>query len=289
MDDSHGMDCLQPRSRIISLTLLLVNMFLFLSKLLPLFLYPLGLVCIFLFIALLLLWLKPKLAFIPVTLALVVILVSSNAWVSNWLVQSLESQNIPQGELPKADAIVVLGGCTKPAYPPRPWVDVAEEGDRVLHAANLYKAGKAPKIILSGGRVDWEGDNPTPESEDMAVLLKSMGIPATALVQEPTSRNTRENAVNVKQIVDAQKIGQMLLVTSAMHMPRSLRIFQKLGMDVVAAPTDYWVSTGERAEPQDSPQALTLSLLPEAERLRLTTRALKEYVGIVVYWLRGWL
>ncbi|MDX2231663.1 MAG: YdcF family protein [Leptolyngbyaceae cyanobacterium bins.349] len=264
-------------------------MFFFLSKLIPLFLYPLGLTCILLCVALIFLWRRPKLAAIPIALALLLLLVSSNAWVSDWLVRSLESQNLPPQELPKADAIVVLGGCTKPAYAPRPWVDVAEEGDRVLHAANLYKAGKAPKIILSGGRVDWEGDNPVPESEDMAILLKAMGIPETALIQEPTSRNTRENAVNVKQIVQSQKIGRMLLVTSAMHMPRSLKIFQKLGMDVVAAPTDFWVVAGEHLEFQATPQSLTLSLLPETERLRFTTRALKEYVGIGVYWLRGWL
>lgn len=263
-------------------------MFLFLSKLLPLFLYPLGLICILLLIALVLLWRKPRWAALPITLALIVVLVSSNAWVSDWLVRSLEFQNLPPKELPTVDAIVVLGGCTKPMVPPRPWVDVADEADRVLHAANLYKAGKAPKIILSGGRVDWQGNNPVPESEDMAVLLRAMGIPDTALIQEPTSRNTHENGVNVKQIVETQKIRRMLLVTSALHMPRSLRIFQKLGMDVVAAPTDYWIVENERNEYQASPQAFTLSLLPEAERLRLTTRALKEYVGIVVYWLRGW-
>jgi len=264
-------------------------MFLFLSKLLPLFLYPLGLICILSLIALVLLWRrKSRLATIPVTLILVVVLISSNAWVSDWLVRSLEFQNLPPADLPKADAIVVLGGCTKPKIPPRPWVDVADEADRVLHAANLYKAGKAPKIILSGGRVDWEGNNPVPESEDMAMILRAMGVPEAALIQEPTSRNTRENAVNVKQIVQSQKIGRMLLVTSALHMPRSLRIFQKLGMDVIAAPTDYWIVENVRNEYQASPQAMTLSLLPEAERLRLTTRALKEYVGIVVYWLRGW-
>ncbi|EKQ69784.1 hypothetical protein OsccyDRAFT_2429 [Leptolyngbyaceae cyanobacterium JSC-12] len=265
-------------------------MFLFLSKLLPLFLYPLGLACLLLIVALvLLLWRKPRLATLPIAFALIVLLIGSNAWVSDWLVRSLESQNIPKTELPNAEAIVVLGGCTKAAVAPRPWVDVADEGDRVLYAANLYKAGKAPKIIVSGGRVDWEGDNFTPESKDMAILLEAMGVPKTAIVQEPTSRNTRENAVNTKQIMEAQNIRRILLVTSALHMPRSLAIFRKLGMDATPAQTDYWVADGDRQEFSDSPQAITLSLLPETERLRMTTRALKEYVGIAIYWLRGWL
>ncbi len=264
-------------------------MFLFLSKLIPLFFYPLGLIAILLIIATALLWSKPRLATIPIALALVVLLASSNGWVSEWLVRSLEYQYLPPASLPTADAIVVLGGATKPPIPPRPWVDVSEEGDRVFHAANLYKAGKAPKIILSGGRVDWEGDNVFPESQDMATLLESMGVPATVLIQEPNSRNTRENAVNVKQIMQAQNIKTVLLVTSALHMPRSLWIFRKLGIEATPAPTDFLVTNETHAEMQSSLPAITLNLLPEAERLRSTTRALKEYVGIGVYWLRGWL
>ncbi|MDX2240232.1 MAG: YdcF family protein [Leptolyngbyaceae cyanobacterium bins.302] len=262
-------------------------MFLFLSKLIPLFFYPLGLISILLLVAVGLLWRKPRLAALPILLSLVILLVSSNAWVSDWLVRSLEFQNLPPAELPKADAIVVLGGCTKPAFPPRPWVDVSEEGDRVLHAAKLYREGKAPKVIFSGGRIDWYGSGPS-ESQDMAELAKTMGVPDAAILQDPTSLNTRENAVNVKQILEQNNIRQILLVTSAMHMPRSLRIFQKLGMNAIPAPTDFLVSERNAEEYRTSAQAVTLSLMPEVERLRNFTRALKEYVGIGVYWLRGW-
>jgi uncharacterized SAM-binding protein YcdF (DUF218 family) len=264
-------------------------MFLFLSKLLPLFFYPLGLACLLLLVAIgLMIWRRSRLAMIPTTLALILLLISGNGWISLLLLQSLEFQHLPQGELLTADAIVVLGGATRPAFAPRPWVEVLEEGDRVLYGAKLYREGKAPRIILSGGRVDWLGNNEAPESADMAALMKPMGVPDAAIIQEPTSRNTRENAVNVKQIMDAQGIRKVLLVTSAMHMPRSLRIFQKLGIDAIPAPTDFLVSDRDRRDLQASPQALTLSFLPEAEQLRNTTRVLKEYVGIVIYWLRGW-
>lgn len=264
-------------------------MFLFLSKLLPLFIYPLGLICVLLLVALVLLWRKPRLAAIAIALAILVLLGSSNAWVSDWLVKSLEQQHVPQGALPQADAIVVLGGCTKPAFPPRPWVDVSEEGDRVLYAAKLYREGKAPRVILSGGRVDWQGSDIVPESEDMAQLVQAMGVPATAIIQEPTSRTTYENAVNVKQIMTAQKIERVLLVTSAMHMPRSLKIFQKLGIKATPAPTDFLVSDRDQQEGRATAQSVTLGSMPQADELKETTRALKEYVGIVVYWLRGWL
>jgi uncharacterized SAM-binding protein YcdF (DUF218 family) len=264
-------------------------MFLYLSKLLPIFLYPLGLSLVLLLVAFILLWWKPRWAALPILLTMILLAVTSSAWVSDWVVRSLEYQNLPQANIPKADAIVVLGGATRPAVPPRPWVEVAEEGDRVLYAGKLYREGKAPRVILSGGRVDWDGSNNQPEAADMAELLKTMGVPESAMLQEPTSRNTRENAVNTKQIMDQQGIRKILLVTSALHMPRSLKIFQKLGIDTIPAPTDFLSTDQERQAFQNTTEAITLNSLPDAERMRNTTRALKEYVGIGVYWLRGWL
>ncbi|MGV0025719.1 YdcF family protein [Phormidesmis priestleyi] len=262
-------------------------MFLFLSKLLPLFFYPLGLSCLLLIVAFILLWKRPRLAALPIALTLIILLVSSSAWVSDWLVRSLEFQNIPSGELPKAEAIVVLGGATESQVPPRPWVEIRDEGDRILYAAKLYREGKAPRLILSGGRVAWNrGVNP--ESSDMATLLETMGVPKSAMLEDPNSLNTRENAVNVKQIMEAQQIRQVLLVTSAMHMPRSLLIFKKLNVNAIAAPADFTALQLDKPEATASTELIFLNTLPDADQLKRTTRALKEYVGIVVYWLRGW-
>lgn len=262
-------------------------MFLFLSKLLPTFFYPVGLSCILLIVAIVLMWKKrSRLALIPVSLTLLVLLLSSSVAIADGLIQSLEFQYITQGNLPKADAIVVLGGATESATPPRPWVELREEGDRVLYAAKLYRDGKAPRMILSGGRIGWR---PTinSEAQDMAILLETMGVPRSAMLLEERSLNTRENAVNTKQIMEAQNIRRVLLVTSAMHMPRSILIFKKLGINAIPAQTDYTSAqldtTGRTIE------ATILDALPDADQLRRTTRALKEYVGIFVYWLRGWI
>ena len=130
---------------------------LFLSKLLPLFLYPLGLACVLLIVALLLSWKRSRWVPVPAALALVVLWVGSNGWVSDFLVHSSESQNIPAA-IPTAEAIVLLGGATKSAEPPRPMVDVNEQGDRVLYGAKLYRDGKAPLIVASGGRIGLIGD-----------------------------------------------------------------------------------------------------------------------------------
>lgn len=263
-------------------------MFLYLSKLLPLFIYPLGLACVLLAVALVTLWKRPRRAAVAISLALVVLLVGSNGWVSRSLVRSLEWQNLPTAELPNAEAIVVLGGSTKPALPPRPSVDLMEEGDRVFYAAQLYQQKKAPLVILSGGRIEWYGRGPS-ESADMAVILSQLGVPASAIIQEPDSLNTYENAVNVRKILDAYSIRRVLLVTSALHMPRSLLIFKRQGIAAIPAPTDFLVTDNELQELQGSAQSTLLNLLPDADRLQQFTRALKEYVGLIVYRLRGWL
>lgn len=263
-------------------------MFLFLSKLLPLLLYPLGLACLFLLVALVLSWQRSRWVPVPIALALVVLLLGSNSWVTNGLVQSLEGEHLPKGDLPTADAIVILGGATRSAFPPRPTVDLNEQGDRIFYGAQLYREGKAPVVIASGGRIEWRGGGPS-ESADMAQILEVLGVPPTAILQDPTSLNTYQNAVNVQQILEERGLDRILLVTSAMHMPRSLAIFQHLGIDAIPAPTDFLVTQQELDEPNSSWQGTLLSLLPDSERLDMTTRALKEYLGTVIYRLRGWL
>ncbi|MBW4522424.1 MAG: YdcF family protein [Scytolyngbya sp. HA4215-MV1] len=263
-------------------------MFLFLSKLLPLFIYPLGLACLLMIVALVSLWSRPRLAAGAIALALIYLLFGSNGWVAMQLARSLEWQNLPKGELPAADAIVVLGGSTISQNPPRPWVEILDEGDRVLYAAKLYRQGKATKVILSGGRIDWRMSGPS-ESSDMATLIETMGVPQAAILQDPTSLNTYENAVNVKQIMATQGIRRILLVTSAFHMPRSLRIFKKLGIEAIAAPTDFSVTQQSIDELQSTPEGTLLNIIPDVEKLRRTTRVLKEYVGMAIYWLKGWI
>jgi uncharacterized SAM-binding protein YcdF (DUF218 family) len=262
-------------------------MFLFLSKLLPMFLYPVGLSCVLLVIAMLTFWKHPRIAAIAMGTALGILLFSSNTWVSDALQRSLESQYRPLTVFPKADAIVILGGATRSPVPPRVWPEVMESGDRILYGAKLYREGRAPKVILSGGRIDWK-DNAAEigEAQDMRTLLTFMGVPESAMLLDSTSLNTYQNAVNVKAILKQAHItGPLLLVTSAKHMPRSMAIFKKLGMTAIAAPTDYLLDDSNLSKDSNN---FLLKLLPDAEALFQTTVTLKEYVGLLVYRLKGW-
>jgi uncharacterized SAM-binding protein YcdF (DUF218 family) len=261
-------------------------MFLFLSKLLPIFLYPAGLSCVLLMAAIALYWKRPRIAAGLVGAALGILFFSSNAWVARILVRGLETQYRPVATYPKAAAIVVLGGAVRAPIAPRVWPEVLEAGDRVLYAARLYKEGYAPKLILTGGRITWKDSTGNSEAKDIETLLTFMGIPQTAMVQEGTSLNTHENAVNVKAILAQEKLdGPILLVTSAVHMPRSMAIFKKEGMAAIAAPTDYLFD--ESTEPLELAE-FVLKLMPDAEAMYQSTVALKEYVGMMIYRLRGW-
>jgi uncharacterized SAM-binding protein YcdF (DUF218 family) len=261
-------------------------MFLFLSKLLPLFFYPLGLSCVCLAIAVLTFWRRPRFAAGAVALALSVLLLASNTFLARGVVRSLERRFLPATVMPKAEAIVVLGGCTQSRLSPRPWVEVVESGDRLLYGAKLYREGQAPWLILAGGRVDWRHPGQA-ESVDMAELIQTMGVPSSAILQDPWSLNTRENAVNVKKILETHQLrGPVLLVTSAMHMPRAIAIFRQLKIDAIAAPTDFLVADlGQRP----SIMASLLEMVPNVEALEMTTQACKEYLGLCIYRLRGWL
>ena len=260
-------------------------MFLFLSKLLPLFIYPLGLSSVLLVVAIATFWKRPKVAATSVGLALGILFFSANSWVGDGFTRLLEDQYPPLTQSPTADAIIVLGGCTRSAHPPRPWVEVTEAGDRVLYAAKLYREEKAPKVILSGGRIYWKGGGQS-EALDMAELIQTMGVPESAIILEPESFTTYENARNVNQILQQQSLkGSLLLVTSARHMPRSMAIFQKLGLPVIAAPTDFRVT---KVDENAGLLGFILSLLPNVEALEDTTAALKELIGFAMYRLRGW-
>lgn len=262
-------------------------MFFFLSKFIPLLVYPLGLSILLLSLGLYWLNRHPRRTRIAIASSIAILWLSSTPLLRNALILNLEQQNIP-GELPTADVIVVLGGATRSPIHPRPFVDIMEAGDRIIHAAQLYQQGKAPKVLVSGGRIDLAGAT-TSEAEDMGQLLQFMGVPQEDILIEPESYNTRENALYSKTILEeaglSPETSQILLVTSAMHMPRSLRIFRKLGMDVTPAATDFLIVKAER--PSTS-RARLLSLLPEAENVLFVSRAIKEYIGLFVYQLRGW-
>ena len=83
-----------------------------------------------------------------------------------------------------------------------------------------------------------------------------------------------------KQLLDTRGLDTVLLVTSALHMHRALATFRVAGIKALPAPTDFEVIEREAWT--------VLDWLPDAAALEGSTRAIREYLGLVVYQLRGW-
>ena len=260
-------------------------MFIVLSKFLPLFVYPLGLGMILLLIALLVF--KKKGAKKLVLLAFLILWACSTEPVTKELTRSLEWQYSYPDVVPEADVIIVLGGGTEAATPPRAFVEFNSAGDRVVAAARLYREGKAPTILLSGGNIAWLNDSNSTPADQMEEMLSFLGVPSSDMILENTSRNTQENVLNAKEIITENGYEKILLVTSAMHMPRSVKLFEKQGINVIPIPVDY--SIVEEQQGQTSLLDNLLGLIPSAGNLSVTTNALKEYLGILIYALQGWI
>ncbi len=264
-------------------------MFVYLSKILPLFVYPLGLACI-----LLLIWLlikKNRRSYRGLVIAALLLLwLGGNRWVSFALARSLEWRYLPSDPIPQADVIVVLGGGTESGDSPRPMTEVNDAGDRVLYAAKLYKDGIAPHILVSGGNVLFSRARGATPAEEMTELLLLIGIPEDAIWQQPESQNTYEDALYSAEILADKEIERIILVTSAIHMPRSVALFEKQGLEVIPAPVDFTI-TGQNWSGLFNPSVdvFLINLIPNTSSLGLTTNALKEYLGMLIYGLRGWL
>jgi len=225
----------------------------------------------------LLLWRHRRLAQSLCLLAVAWLYLCSTAWFADLLLGPLEDEYPPRAlsVMPAADAIVVLGGATRGDGHMGSVADLNGRADRLAWAAALYRAHKAPLVLLSGG----SATGGRPEAEQMAWYLELMGVPRQSLLLERASRDTHDNAVDSAVILKGRQLHSILLVTSAFHMPRALPLFQREGFEVTPAPTDFQRLVDPPAVPR---------FLPTVEDLQRSTLALREYAGHLYYRLRGW-
>lgn len=99
---------------------------------------------------------------------------------------------------------------------------------RVALAVELYGAGVAPILVLSGG-----GAGPVAEAHIMRDLALAAGVPEAALLYEPESRNTVENALNTARLLRQRDIRRVVLVSDRTHLPRAALLFRRAGLETV--------------------------------------------------------
>ena len=134
--------------------------------------------------------------------------------------------------------------------------------------------------MISGGNV-FPQENLLGEAFYTAALLQDWGVPQDAILIEDKSRNTYENSVNTKNLLNSRDIDTVLLVTSAFHMPRALATFTTTGLNAIPSPTNYSMVGYSRPK--------ILDWIPSLGNLGKMQAVMREKLGIVVYRFRGWI
>lgn len=230
----------------------------------------LGLVCVYLR------WHRRAMA--ALLLALLVAGLSSYTTLGYLLIAPLEDRfAVPVQRPERVAAIIMLGGATDShVSATRQTVALNGAGERLTTTLELAGAFPQAKILLSGGGGALSRDGES-EAETARRFFVAQGIAPDRLVLEGHSRNTIENAAFSRDLV-AGADEPAILVTSAFHMPRSVALFRRQGIAVLAWPTDFRSKGNE---------AFGLSLADPVENLSVTSTAMREWIGLVAYRLAG--
>lgn len=255
-------------------------MFFVLSKTIGLVVLPIVLATILFALFVLLRHRRPRLAWALFWVAFLGLYALSTRPVADLLLLPLEGR-FEDAQRPRdADAIVVLGGTLNLGRSTTERAEMHSAGDRLLEAVLLAKQMPNAVLIFSGGSGDLF-DQSKREAPLLKVYAVRLGIPEDRIRVDDRSRNTHENAVETKRILDAEGARSVVLVTSAYHMRRALGCFHAIGLAPIPCAVDFQNCHPSYRRP--------LAFVPGAENLVDSTSAIREYVGLVVYSLRGYM
>lgn len=214
--------------------------------------------------------------------AFVTLFFSSNFFIANEAMRAWETPVTPFASITKTyDYGILLTGVTKTAMKPKDRVYFGRGADRATHTLHLYRLGLIRKIIISGGSGKLDGSGAL-EADDLADFLTMAGVPKSDLVIENRSKNTRESALFVSEILaGTEGSKETLLITSAYHVPRSLACFRKVGINC-----DPFAAEPIADERRINPSTL---LVPSLEAMTIWQILWKEWVGFIAYWAAGYI
>jgi len=241
----------------------------YVHKILPLLISPL-----FLFIALSFFYsftLRLKVLF----LSTVAISILSTPMTAHLLWDELESEytlKTPK-EMINSDAIVVLSGNNAdPIKTEGGFIFQWDDPDRFFGGIALFKAGKAPTLIFTGGQLPWDKGDKT-EGDYLKGEAISRGVPEDHILVTRAVQNTAQEADAVRALLDGEDT-KIILVTSAFHMPRATSLFEAEQLIVNPYPVDFKSISGERT---------IMSFIPSTRGLNGTFEALREFLGRLYY------
>jgi len=198
--------------------------------------------------------------------------------VSDYLMYPLETRFAVPADLPdNVDGIIVLGGAEKLKLS-MSWkqAEVGEAAERILKAAELSRRYPDVPVIYTGGSNLVQMQNLDTQGSVSQTLLTQAGIDKQRLIIETQARNTAENFYYIKPLLPKQQ-GNYILVTSAFHIPRSVGIARKLGIDVIPYPVDY-----RSSRPDERYWDFDLF-----DHLQVLEPAWHEWLGLTAYFVTG--
>jgi uncharacterized SAM-binding protein YcdF (DUF218 family) len=207
----------------------------------------------------------------------------TNPFVSNLAMLAWEPEFKSFEEVDQHEIGVVLTGVTNLSKTAYDRTFFNKGADRITHALQLYRMGKIKKILISGGQ-GLNPVNPQSEAELLQRFLIMTGMPDSDILIEDQSKNTAQNAQFTKTFLTQNSIAddqQFLLITSAFHMYRAKSCFDKVGLKTQTFPVDYYS--------HDVKYDLPSLVYPEAKSMTIWNKLIKEWLGIAMYKLAGYI
>lgn len=215
---------------------------------------------------------RPALGRMLTAFSLVGLLLLSLPLTAAWLMGRLEAPPLADARaVGDAQAVVILGGGVAHSAPE--WGgDTANlfTLQRVRYGAWLARRTQLPVLVTGAAPKDGHLGEAALMRD---LLVREFGVPVRWFDEQ--ARTTAGNAREAAALLQAAQVQRVVLVTSAFHMPRAQRVFQRAGLQVVAAPTGY---LGHGSEPFE-----WADLVPSGDALRVSYLALREMAAGLMY------
>jgi uncharacterized SAM-binding protein YcdF (DUF218 family) len=256
-------------------------MFFYLSQFLSFLAMPLTIISILIVIGAL--YVRKKWGKISLWTGILLLWFFSNQFIANQAMLAWEHDFKAFDKIKTYEIGIVLTGVTNLSKTAYDRTFFQKGADRITHALQLYRMGKIKKILITGG----QGLNPTNTNTEAKLLkdfLLMTGVPETDVMIEELAKNTRENALFTKEFLEKNGVDtnqEFLLITSAFHMTRAKGCFDKVGLKTETFPTDYYS--------HDTKYDLPAFIYPEPASIEHWHKLVKEWIGILVYKMVGYL
>jgi uncharacterized SAM-binding protein YcdF (DUF218 family) len=243
----------------------------YLHKILPLIVSPMFLVMF------LITWSMVFRSRISGILAVSILIICSLPIFSNKLITYLENEYIlsDASSAKTADAIVVLSGMVRTINGKNGLsYEWGEASDRIFAGIELIKKNKAPIMVLTGGKLPWSVGKP--EGEYLRDVAIKYGVPNKNILLTENVQNTDQEAKAVAKLLN-KEIPNIILVTSAFHMPRAQKVFEAAGIVVSPFPVDFL---------SGADKTTLMHFIPSAGAFSNTSFFVREIIGRLYYKLK---